>query len=151
MEEMKTMIPKTCNGQTDEDLLCSAADRIDGAAYDLLCAVIAGEPDKDESEGAVRALVDASWDKEIPMSVFCLARMAAAAALFDAGLQKEVSDLDWDITIIGDVTDAIESELKLQNIPVCRPWQDDQEHICWSTPERCEWCSRGCQTDRQDM
>lgn len=151
MEEMKSMTPETCNGQKDEDLLCSAADRIDGAVYELLAAVLAGVPDKAASEDAVHAMIDSGWDKEIPATVTWLARTAAAAVLFDAGMQKQNGDLEWDISLIAEVADAIESELKLQNIPVCRPWQYDQEYICWSTPERCKWCSRGCLTGRKEV
>lgn len=64
-------------------------------------------------------------------------------AVFDAICAMTVKKPEWDMSIIGEVEDAIEEILKRHNIPVCRPWENEDGHICHSIPEeRCKHCPR---------
>ena len=51
-------------------------------------------------------------------------------------------DLEWDMSIIGDVSDYIEETLKAHGIPACYPFQMDDETICYASTDRCAHCTR---------
>lgn len=66
-------------------------------------------------------------------------------AVFDAIQALSPEKLEWDMRYIGNVTEAIESAMESFNVPTCHPWQDDDEHICYSLEnERCQHCPRAC-------
>lgn len=53
--------------------------------------------------------------------------------------------MEWNTSLIAKVVDAAEAILKAANIPACRPWEDEDQHICYSLPdERCAHCPRQC-------
>lgn len=53
--------------------------------------------------------------------------------------------VEWDMSVVAQVKDAVEGVLKARNIPVCIPWENEEEHICYSLPdERCTHCTRSC-------
>lgn len=37
--------------------------------------------------------------------------------------------VEWDMSLIAKVKDAVEGVLKANNVPVCIPWEDEDEHI----------------------
>lgn len=150
MEKTKAKTSKRRVGQKDADLLRSASDRINGAVYSLLEAVMNNAPDASLSEKVVRAMLEGGGPDKLPEQVTWMARDIAAARLFDAGLQKENAILEWDTSPIEETMFAISGMLKAYQLPVCRPWQNDEEHICWSTKYRCKWCKRGCQTGTKE-
>ena len=49
---------------------------------------------------------------------------------------------EWDMSLIGEATDAIESVMERHGLKVCRPWQDEDETICYCTEDRCKYCTR---------
>lgn len=63
-------------------------------------------------------------------------------AVFNAIQTLNHSELEWDMSLIGEVSDFIERLLSSRGLEPCHPWQDDDENICYSTPERCAYCHR---------
>lgn len=57
-------------------------------------------------------------------------------------LAHDGGSLEWDMSIIGEVSDFIEDLLAEKGIATCHPWQDGSENICYSTSERCKHCQR---------
>lgn len=135
----------------DDDFLCKANDRIDNAVYAVICAVAAGEDAKDTIQAAVDAI---ACDKYAVTDVFCQSiiketGMALAEVgwivedkLEDKRMGYEVGVPDWNMQVIGDLTEWIEYELHNANIDTCYPWQDDNEYICYSIEARCEHCKK---------
>lgn len=52
------------------------------------------------------------------------------------------ADLEWDMSIIGEVCDQIEETLKAHGIPTCYPFHLDEETICYASCDRCAHCTR---------
>lgn len=53
--------------------------------------------------------------------------------------------VEWDMSLIASVKAAVERILVTKNIPVCIPWENEDQHICYSLPdERCAHCQRHC-------
>lgn len=52
------------------------------------------------------------------------------------------SSLEWDMSLIGAATDALESVMEQYGLAVCHPWQDEDETICYCTEDRCTHCTR---------
>ena len=65
-------------------------------------------------------------------------------AVFDAivAIALDGKSLEWDMSLISEVSYFIEEILTARNIATCRPWQDENEQICYSTSERCKYCRR---------
>ena len=59
---------------------------------------------------------------------------------------KEVAlnsdEMEWDMSIIGEVADFIEETLKQHNISTCYPYQANGEVICYASQDRCAYCPR---------
>ena len=51
-------------------------------------------------------------------------------------------EMEWDMSIIGEVADYIEETLKQHNIPTCYPYRLDDEVICYTSLDRCAYCPR---------
>ena len=78
-------------------------------------------------------------------NLLCEAGDVIDNAAFDLLSALSSEKLEWDMQIIGEVVNAVEGILKQFNIPCCRPWQNENEHICYSLPnERCAHCPRQC-------
>lgn len=53
--------------------------------------------------------------------------------------------VEWDMSLIAQMKDAAEAVMKSHGIPVCIPWEDEDQHICYSlADERCAYCPRSC-------
>lgn len=65
-------------------------------------------------------------------------------AVFDAirSLVHEDGEVEWNMGIIGEIEDTIESMLIERGIITCRPWYDDNKNICYKV-DRCYHCKRG--------
>ena len=65
-------------------------------------------------------------------------------AVFKAilSLSPSKNRIEWDMSIIGAATDAIESVMEQHGLKVCRPWEDEDETICYRTGDRCKHCTR---------
>jgi hypothetical protein len=57
-----------------------------------------------------------------------------------------VNELDWDLSLIGPATEALEALLVARGIPTCHPWENENGNICYSlSEERCAHCPKvGC-------
>jgi len=51
-------------------------------------------------------------------------------------------DMEWDMSIIGEVSDFIEATLKQHGIATCYPYRLDSETICYASLDRCTYCPR---------
>lgn len=76
--------------------------------------------------------------------LLCAAGDEVGNAVFAAILSLSASENrpEWDMSIIGAATDAIESVMEQHGLKVCRPWEDQDEVICYQTEDRCSHCSR---------
>lgn len=65
-------------------------------------------------------------------------------AVFEAikSVAHDGEKLEWDMSIIGGVSDFIERLLTEHGINACHPWQDENECICYATSDRCKFCDR---------
>lgn len=66
-------------------------------------------------------------------------------AVFDAIQSLVPEEIEWDMELIGEVTDCIREILEKAEIPHCHPWTEsfyDSECICYNSPSRCPWCKR---------
>lgn len=65
-------------------------------------------------------------------------------AVFEAimSIAHHVKKLDWDMSLIGPVSDFIERLLTERGISTCHPWQDENECICYATSDRCKYCEK---------
>lgn len=65
-------------------------------------------------------------------------------AVFEAicSLVHESCALEWDMEVIGEIEDVIESSLIKKGIITCHPWCDEDENICYKI-DRCPYCERG--------
>lgn len=63
-------------------------------------------------------------------------------AVFEAiqSIAHKKEQLEWDMSLIGEVSDFIETLLAERGINTCHPWQDEDECICYATSERCGYC-----------
>ena len=83
-----------------------------------------------------------------PMSdddLLCEAGDILDNAAHDLIVALSAAPVEWDMSLIAKVKDAVENVLKANNIPVCVPWENEDGHICYSLPnERCAHCPRSC-------
>lgn len=48
---------------------------------------------------------------------------------------------EWDMSVIGEATDALTGIMERHGIAVCYPWENEDEDICYSLQgDRCEHC-----------
>lgn len=57
-------------------------------------------------------------------------------------MAHSAEELEWDMSIIGDISDYIEETLKAHNIRACYPFQTDDETICYASDDRCSHCGK---------
>lgn len=60
------------------------------------------------------------------------------------------TDLVWNMSLIGEVADYIESLLQKCGFPTCHPWyyDADEEIPCYDSCDRCAHCQRSVDTKR---
>lgn len=63
----------------------------------------------------------------------------AAFALLNA-LSPE--HIDWDMSVIAEITDAVEGIMERRGLKTCRPWFDADGAICYESEDRCKYCTR---------
>lgn len=51
-------------------------------------------------------------------------------------------ELEWNISLIGDVTSFIENYLTEKGFNVCYPFQDGDGNICYASSDRCKYCKK---------
>lgn len=56
-------------------------------------------------------------------------------------LVHEGSEIEWDMNMIGEIEDAIESLLIERGVNICHPWHDENENICYRV-DKCSCCNR---------
>jgi len=54
-------------------------------------------------------------------------------------LIQDGDNVEWNMQIIGEVTDTIESMLIERGFETCHPWYDEDENICYKV-DRCVYC-----------
>lgn len=57
-------------------------------------------------------------------------------------LVHEDEEIEWNMEIIGEIEDKIESMLIKRGIITCHPWYDEDGNICYKVC-RCHHCKRG--------
>lgn len=138
--------------QSDEDLLCDAGDSIDNAVFAVIESIATGSSEGVDISAMTEDIIDAMTLDETHKchpAVNAVIISLIKAAMYNHNIPKG-QEPEWDMSVIGDATDMIETFLETQGLHVCRPWQDDEECICWSTNERCPWCTRGLDTEDSD-
>lgn len=73
--------------------------------------------------------------------LLCGVNDAIDNTVYDALQIMAYQHIDWNMEMIGEVTMCIERVLTEHNIPVCHPWEDENENICYATADRCKHCS----------
>lgn len=61
-------------------------------------------------------------------------------AVWEAITSMAAGELEWDMEIIGRVEEFIEKILDLKGIPVCHPWEDEDEVLCCCGEDSCPVC-----------
>lgn len=65
-------------------------------------------------------------------------------AVFKAifSLSPTQNGLKWDMSLIGEATDAIKSVMEHHGLKICQPWKDEDGADCYCTEDRCVYCAR---------
>lgn len=65
-------------------------------------------------------------------------------AVFKAifSLSPSQNGLKWDMSLIGEATDAIKSVMERYGLKVCHPWKDEDGADCYCAEDRCAYCAR---------
>lgn len=79
-------------------------------------------------------------EDELRDKLLCERNDAIDNAVFAAVSEMAVGEIDWDMEIIGAVEAYIEKLLGDRGIPVCHPWEDDNETLCCCGEESCPYC-----------
>lgn len=133
----------------DDDLLCEAGDLIDNAVWAFVLSARKDQTPPSEDKAlfaeAVQALkANPDQNVEIPDAMFEEAvRIARSPQIKKMLSFEKEEEPEWNMGVIGDVTDAIEGLMSDSGVETCHPWQDDEECICYCTEERCPYCRRG--------
>lgn len=77
-------------------------------------------------------------------SLLCTAGDEIDNAVFAAILSLSPSDNrpEWQMSLIGEATDAIKSVMENHGLKVCHPWQDEGKTVCYRTEDHCTYCTR---------
>ena len=123
----------------DDDLLCERGDLIDNAAYDAICSVSLSEEDaSDAIKNALEALcLDGTEIGDLERQT--IEAMIPIMTKHGATMGETP---EWNMEIIGSVIELFESILVQNGLPLCHPWQDEEECICYATEDRCAYCTR---------
>lgn len=95
-----------------------------------------------DAEGNAVKLIDPPIQIEMlkGKELLCTANNAIYNSAFQALNFLTNDELEWDVNIIAEATDALEAILEKRGFSVCHPWEDEEENICYSTPDRCQGC-----------
>ena len=63
-------------------------------------------------------------------------------AAFDLLNALSPERIDWDMSVIAEITDAVEGIMERRGLKTCRPWLDADEVICYKSEDRCKYCTR---------
>lgn len=65
-------------------------------------------------------------------------------AVFEAiqAIAHPETEVEWSMELIGAVNDFIENLLLAHHLPVCHPWHNEDETICYKTADRCKHCRK---------
>ena len=161
-------VPDTDDGYSDEALLCDSCDVIDNTVYGAIVDVATGISKNGSIQAAIASadVIDEAiktvcaypddYDalkKSAKLKVrvefanaveIAFAENAPDISIAMAEHRLRADDIEWDMSIIGEVTDALEQTLNANGvIRTCHPWQNENEHICYSLDcERCSYCPR---------
>lgn len=142
-----------------DDLIVKKNDRIDNAAYALMCAVVSGK-DTDNRMTAVKDLADVLMPAGIKLEdtvniADILAAVENKVESLDIPKPKYGNDIEWDMTTIAEVICTAEMALDKQNIPICHPFfeqdddidendenydEDNDGILCCLACDRCKYC-----------
>ena len=125
----------------DDDFLCERNDAVDNAAYKAVCSVLTNT-DKDTVSRDIEnylaefddMLNEEQLDEAIPTTHEIIVKIAKAQNL-PLGEEPE-----WNAAYLGEINDATVTLLRQIHGEPCHPFIDDDEHICYSTSEKCEYC-----------
>lgn len=63
-------------------------------------------------------------------------------AAFDLLNALSPERIDWDMSVIAEITDAAERIMERRGLKTCRPWLDADGVICYESEDRCKYCTR---------
>lgn len=124
--------------KTDEDLLCEKGDEICNAVHNVIVAVAKNS----DIDGAIQSAIDSLACTEFHASPEYKTSILHYVKPRLNLMEFENGEPAWDMFYIGHLIDIFEDIFTEQNIPMCYPWQDDEECICYATDERCKHCTR---------
>lgn len=139
---------QTSSEVKDEEFLCDSMDRIDNAVFDYIKSTM----QKDDSqrfdcfkEATLALCVDESSYRQLNQGTKIEIEEKLANTTKDILQNHNITDpamLEWNMEIIGDVLEELKSLLILEDVNTCHPWEDENEHICYSTGEKCWYCRK---------
>lgn len=129
----------------DSRLLCEAGDIIDNGVYHYIEAVLLKRPVVGALKEAFKGLC-ADKNADIPKSLLVMEPRFAKTVKVIAKRQglKIAPDgsIPWDMSVIGEMTDFLETQLKATGIHTCHPFEDEDGCICYACEDRCVYCTR---------
>lgn len=136
--------PAKIETKSDQDLLTRAGDIIDNAVFDAIVATVTKDPClKSETLYALISLTHQPdknlhlHDNDILEKAITIVKDNLKSANIKPGQTP-----NWDMSIIGPTTDALENLLIEHHIPTCHPWEDEDETICYLSDDRCPHCQK---------
>lgn len=129
----------------DSRLLCETGDIIDNGVYHYIEAVLLKRPVVGALKEALESLC-ADKSTNIPKSLLDIEPRFAKTVKVIAKRQglKVTPDgtIPWDMSVIGEMTDFLETQLKAAGVHTCHPFEDEECCICYACEDRCAYCTR---------
>lgn len=124
--------------KTDENLLCDKGDEICNAVHNTIVAVAKGENVDNAFQEAINSMACTEFhaSQKDKNSIIQYIRKHLKDMQFEDG------EPAWDMHYIGDLIVVFEVMFEEHHVPICYPWEGEDECICYATDERCEHCTR---------
>lgn len=129
----------------DDDFLCESCDRIDNSVFNYIEASLLGKPVEEPLKAALQSLC-VDTDEDIPAELMAMEPQFASAMkeiIKWRGLSPDHNNaVPWNMGVVGDLSDFMETSLVNAGIHTCHPFENEDGCICYSCPERCDYCIR---------
>lgn len=130
-----------------ENYLTEYNDDIDNAFYALALVVNTDEVTTQKMSAAKEALNSLKAnDEDLISDEMCKDAIQFAKDVLSEHKITSQTQLDWDMSVIGDITDSCEKLLNTNGIETCHPFWDDNETPCIKITGECaaQHCCRFC-------
>lgn len=124
--------------KADEDLLCEKGDEICNAVHNVIIAVAK----KTDIDSAIQEAIDSLACTEFHASPEDKTRIIQYVRKHLKDMRFENGEPEWDMHYIGNLIVVFEVIFEENNVPICYPWEDEDECICYATDDRCKHCTR---------